>query len=278
MRMESDRVVSTKLKLACRARICCCQIDKPVPIPRSAISEVALKFRGVAKFYGKAAALRGVDLEIKDGECFGLVGVNGAGKTTLIKCLLDFCDTDAGTVEIFGLDHRLTAARSRLAFLPERFSPPYYLTGRDFLEFLLKLRGLSYEDAKARAMLEALDLDPNCLSRSVRSYSKGMAQKLGLAGCFLTERDLYVLDEPTSGLDPKARALCKSLLRRLRCQGKTVFFTSHSLADVAETCDRMAVAHDGRIFFVGPPSELKRKYDKEDLEQAFLCCIARPNE
>jgi ABC-2 type transport system ATP-binding protein len=248
-----------------------------IQAPPGAPFEIALKFEGVSKMYGTAAALRDVRLEVRGGECFGLVGVNGAGKTTLIKCLLDFCETDAGKVEIFGLDHRLTAARRRLAFLPERFSPPYYLTGRDFLEFLLKLRGVSYEEAKARAMLDALDLDPNCLSRPVRSYSKGMAQKLGLAGCFLTERDLYVLDEPTSGLDPKARALCKSLLRRLKSQNKTVFFTSHSLADVAETCDRMAVAHDGRIFFVGPPSELQHQYDTRDLEQAFLCCIARSN-
>jgi ABC-2 type transport system ATP-binding protein len=240
-------------------------------------TEIALKFQRVSKFYGSFQALKEVNLEVREGECFGLVGVNGAGKTTLIKCLLDFCETDSGCIEIFGLDHRSTASRRRLAFLPERFSPPYYLTGRDFLAYLLNLRGLRYDQTQAKAMLAQLDLDPVCLSRPVRSYSKGMAQKLGLVGCFLTQRDLYVLDEPTSGLDPKARALFKDIARRLRAESKTIFFTSHSLPDVAETCDRIAVTHDGRVFFMGTPSELRHRYDNEDLEQAFLHLIACPS-
>ena len=107
----------------------------------------------------------------------------------------------------------------------------------------------------------------------VRAYSKGMTQKLGLAACFLSRKDLYILDEPTSGLDPRARALLKSQLRELKRQGRSVFFTSHALADVAEICDRMAVLHSGSVCFAGTPRALCEEYAGADLEQAFLRCI-----
>jgi ABC-2 type transport system ATP-binding protein len=100
-----------------------------------------------------------------------------------------------------------------------------------------------------------------------------MTQKLGLAACFLSGKDLYVFDEPTSGLDPKARALLKSKLRELKQQACTVFLTSHALADVAEVCDRMAVMHAGRLRFAGTPAQLCRQFASDDLEQAFLRCI-----
>src|SRR5262245_45973633 len=98
------------------------------------MSDIALQFTEVAKTYSGVAALSGFSLEVRRGEFFGLVGVNGAGKTTLIKCLLDFCDADGGSIRIFSVPHSTTTARSRLAFLPERFNPPFYLTGRDFLQ------------------------------------------------------------------------------------------------------------------------------------------------
>ena len=217
--------------------------------------------------------LHDVSFEVASGEFFGLVGVNGAGKTTLLKCLLDFCDTDGGGIEIFGTSHRLTAARRRLAFLPERFNPPYFLTGEDFIRYVLEMQSLSYERPRAEHMLRTLDLDLAALNLPVRAYSKGMTQKLGLAACFLSGKDLYVLDEPTSGLDPKARALLKSQLRELKQKARTVFFTSHALADVAEMCDRMAVMHAGSLCFAGTPAELCRQFASDDLEQAFLRCI-----
>lgn len=238
------------------------------------LSDTALRFTDVAKAYSGVAALGGFSLEVKRGEFFGLVGVNGAGKTTLIKCLLDFCDTDGGAIEIFGVPHHATASRSRLAFLPERFNPPFYLTGRDFLQYLLGLHGTAYDEARVARMFAALDLDPSALDRPVRAYSKGMTQKLGLAACLLSGKDLYVLDEPTSGLDPKARALLKTELRALHEAGRTVFFTSHALADVAEMCDRMAVLHAGKLRFAGSPNELIGRYGAPDLERAFLSCIA----
>jgi ABC-2 type transport system ATP-binding protein len=235
----------------------------------------ALRFQHVVKRYGAASVLHGVDLELRAGECFGLVGVNGAGKTSLIKCLLDFCALDDGSITIFGQPHHQPAARQPLGFLPERFTPPYYLTGADFIRYLLTLQGLAYQPQAAAAMLAALDLDADALKKTVRSYSKGMTQKLGLAACLLARKPLYVLDEPMSGLDPKARALLKDQLRALHRAGSTLFLTSHALADVDELCDRMAILHDGRIRFAGTPAECRAEYRADTLEQAFLACIAQ---
>mgnify|MGYP001199979290 CR=1 len=238
------------------------------------MSDIALRFAQVEKRYAGVPALNRLSLEVRHGEFFGLVGVNGAGKTTLIKCLLDFCDADAGAVEIFGIPHSATAARARLAYLPERFSPPFYLTGRDFLRYMLKLYRAPYDEGAVTRVFGALDLLPSALDRPARTYSKGMTQKLGLASCLLSGKDLYVLDEPAGGLDPKARALLKAQLAALNRAGRTVFFTSHALADVAEMCDRMAVLHAGQLRFAGTPREFAGRYGASDLEQAFLACIA----
>lgn len=233
----------------------------------------ALAFRDVAKAYGRKLALDGVSLDVDRGTAFGLVGMNGAGKTTLLKCLLDFSRPDRGDIAIFGTSSRESAARARLAFLPERFVPPYFLTGRDFLRYMLALQYLPYTEDAARSMLAALDLDPLALDLPVRAYSKGMTQKLGLCACFLAGRDALVLDEPTSGLDPKARALLKRELRRQHALGRTLFLTSHALADVEELCSRMAVLHQGRLRFTGTPAAFRERYDAPDIETAYLACI-----
>jgi ABC-2 type transport system ATP-binding protein len=233
----------------------------------------ALRFTRVNKRYGSAVALDDFSLTVAARQTFGLVGMNGAGKTTLIKCLLDFSEADGGEIEIFGVSSHLTRSRSRLAFLPERFNPPYYLTGRDFLRYMLQLQEVTYRHDQAQRTLLALDLDLSALAKPVRAFSKGMTQKLGLAACLLSRKDLYILDEPTSGLDPKARALLKDQLRAVRDQGRTIFFTSHALADVDELCDRMAVIHRGELRFVGTPGELRERHATPTLEQAFLACI-----
>jgi ABC-2 type transport system ATP-binding protein len=233
----------------------------------------ALAFRHVSKAFGTAVALGDIELEVGQGELFGLVGMNGAGKTTLIKCLLDASRADAGDIEVFGVTSVLPAARRRLAFLPERFNAPFYVTGRDFLRLMSRLYGRGYAEADARSVLGALDLDLAALDKPVRAYSKGMTQKLGLACCLLSERDLLLLDEPTSGLDPKARALLKAALRDRHARGTTVFFTSHSLFDVEELCDRMAVLHRGRIRYIGSPAGLRERHGAATLESAFLACL-----
>ena len=238
------------------------------------MSEIALRFAQVEKRYAGAPVVSGFSLDVRRGEFFGLIGVNGAGKTTLIKCLLDFCDADGGAIEIFSVPHTSTSARARIAYLPERFNPPFYLTGRDFLHYMLGLHRTRYDEAEAVRAFVALDLEPAALDRPARAYSKGMMQKLGLAACLLSGKDLYVLDEPTGGLDPKARALLKRELIALRRSGRTLFFTSHTLADVADLCDRLAVMHAGRLRFAGTPAELTGRTGTSSLEQAFLACIA----
>jgi ABC-2 type transport system ATP-binding protein len=236
-------------------------------------ANTAVRVAALRKRYGKLMALDAVDLVVPQGEAFGLVGANGAGKTTLIKCLLDLCAYESGSVEIFGLDAGVPESRRRLAYVPERFMPPYYLRSREFLELLVRTSQARYDAARAQSMLRDLELDAAVLERPVRQLSKGMTQKLGLAACFLLERDLYVLDEPMSGLDPAARVAVKSVLRRLAAEGRTLLFTSHVLADVEELCSSIAVLEKGSVRWHGPPDGLCDKYGETRLEQAFMRCI-----
>jgi ABC-type multidrug transport system ATPase subunit len=233
----------------------------------------AVRVRALAKRYGGRAALAGISLDVAAGEAFGLVGANGAGKTTLMKCALDLCAFDSGTIEIFGAPARLTGARRRLAYAPESFVPPYYLAGREFLDLMLTLAGERFDAARAARLLDELELERDVLERPARRLSKGMTQRLGLAACFLLERDLYLLDEPMSGLDPAARVAVKSVLRRLSAEGRTLFFTSHVLIDVEELCSSIAVLDAGRMRFRGPPAALCARYAEPRLESAFMRCL-----
>ena len=233
----------------------------------------ALRIAALVKRYNRHQALAGADLAVAAGEAFGLVGANGAGKTTLIKCLLDLCAFDSGSIEIFGVTAHHPAARRRLAYLPERFNPPHFLRGREFLAMMSELAGTRYDPSRALVLLDELELDRHALERPARTLSKGMTQKLGLAGCFLLPRDLYVLDEPMSGLDPAARVAVKAVLRRLAAQGRTLFFTSHVLADVDELCTSIAVLERGRVRFRGAPAALCTRYREPSLERAFMRCI-----
>jgi ABC-2 type transport system ATP-binding protein len=233
----------------------------------------ALRVGALVKRYGNFEALAGVDLEIAAGEAFGLVGANGAGKTTLIKCILDLAAFDGGSVEIFQVKSTNPAARRRLAYLPERFNPPYYLRAREFLATMFELAGQRYDAPRVSSLLEELELERGVLEQPVRTLSKGMTQKLGLAACFQLPRDLYVLDEPMSGLDPAARVAVKSVLRRLAAEGRTLFFTSHVLADVDELCASIAVLERGRVRFRGTPGALCERYGGPNLEHAFMRCI-----
>lgn len=232
-----------------------------------------LTFQEVSKRFGQNDVLSGLNFHVKKGDFFAFVGANGQGKTTLIKGLLDFIKMDGGSIFIHGKNHRETEARSGVAYLPERFNPPYFLKGGEFLQYVTQLHKQPYEMDEVSETLNALDLDVAALDRPVRTYSKGMTQKLGLAGVFLSGRDLLVLDEPMSGLDPKARVLLKRRLLKLRSQGKTLFFSTHLLADVEELCDQMAILHQGQLRFEGSPTACRQKYPGNTLEESFIQCI-----
>lgn len=237
------------------------------------MSAAVITINQVVKRYGRQTVLSGVDLGVEEGECFGLVGVNGAGKTTLIKCLLDFTRADSGSIEIYSTKSTLDAARERLAYLPEKFLAPYYLTGREFLEYMARLYKTPFDREKFRDMSRLLDLDFSSMDKEARKFSKGMSQKLGLAACLMSGRDLFVMDEPMSGLDPRARAYLKRHLMKLKQQGKTLFFSTHLLTDVVALCDRVAVLHEGQVRFIGSPAECCRNYEADDFEQAYIKCV-----
>lgn len=228
----------------------------------------------VYKSYNKLPVLNGVDLIIDESCVFSLIGVNGAGKTTLIKCLLDFHSFDSGDVKLFESNPSQSLSRSHLSYLPERFLPPYYLNGQQFLNYIFDLHKSSVDVVRVKQMLNDLDLSEDILKKSVREFSKGMAQKLGLAALLLLDKKLLILDEPMSGLDPKARALVKKQLKLAKEKGKTIFFSSHLLADVEELSDRIGILHEGKIAFCGTPDECKQTYQASTLEDAFLKCIS----
>ncbi len=240
---------------------------------RSEPAAAPLRVSGLVKRFGAREVIAGVDLALERGEALGLAGVNGAGKTTLIKCVLDLCAHDRGSIEIYGRSSREARARSRLAYLPEQFVPPHYLRGAEFLRTTLALSGVAFDPSRARTLCEELELEAEALERPVRQLSKGMSQKLGLVACFLAERDLLVLDEPMSGLDPASRVAVKSALRRVVARGGTLLLTSHLLADLDELCAAIAVLDRGRIRFRGAPDEMRARYEAPDLEHAFLRCV-----
>ena len=247
--------------------------ESPEPARRAPRAN-AIEFSAVTKRLGRRPVLTRLSFEVRAGEIFGLVATNGAGKTTCIKCLLDLCHVDAGRIRIFGRAATAPESRRPLAYLPERFVPPRHLYGREFLRFMSRMHRVEPEPERVREVLAALDLEPSALDEPVRHYSKGTAQKLGLAACLLADKPLLVLDEPMSGLDPKARVLARRYLRGLRDAGATVFLSTHLLADAGGLCDRMGVLHDGAMRFVGSPARLRERFPATTLEESWIASIS----
>ncbi len=233
----------------------------------------AVSIQGVTADYGQGPVIKDISFDLKAGETFGLMGLNGAGKTTLIKIILGLMEAKSGAVEIFGRQRLDPESKKSIAYLPEKFEPPVFLSGLEFVEFSLKLYHRPYDVESVMQAADRVSLSRAALKRRVNTYSKGMRQKTGLMGTWLTECPLLILDEPMSGLDPRARALVKDEIMACRRRGMTVFLSSHILADMDEICDRVAVLHDGAIQFVGTPQDLKQKTRQEYLERAFLKTI-----
>ena len=197
-----------------------------------------------------------LSLAVQRGEVFGFLGPNGAGKTTSIKMLLGLVAPTSGSGAVLGSPIGNRAVRARLGFLPEHFRFQDWLTGRELLHVHGSLLGLSGKDAKARAqtLLARVDL-LDAANRPIRTYSKGMMQRVGLAQALLGDPDLVFLDEPTSGLDPLGRLLVRDVIHELKARGTTVFLNSHLLGEVEATCDRVVFMKEGRAIHDMPVGE-----------------------
>ncbi len=236
----------------------------------------ALSVKNVSIAYGGIPAITDINLDVHQGETFGLIGLNGAGKTTMIKAILGLRNQDKGEITVMGQSSSGKSARANLAFLPERFEPPWFLSGLEFVKFSQKIYKQPFNEKKVYEMAESLALDTRALKRRVQSYSKGMRQKLGLIATLMTNCSLLILDEPMSGLDPKARTLVKKLLVENNAgKDRTIFLSSHILSDMDEICDRVCVLDESIIKFTGTPAEMKKQTNANNLEQSFLDLIEK---
>ena len=212
-------------------------------------------------------ALRGVDLEVGRGMVFGLLGPNGAGKTTLVKILLGLVGRYGGQAEIFGERVGRPAPRQRVGYLPEAHRLPIHLTGRQVLIMFGMLCGKDrrWLNQRVDGWLETVDMRSDA-NRKVREYSKGMAQRIGLAQALIHEPELVVLDEPTDGVDPVGRAAIREVVQNLKDSGVTVFINSHLLMEVELICDRVVIMDKGKIIRAGSIDELTPRTGKLRVE------------
>jgi ABC-2 type transport system ATP-binding protein len=224
--------------------------------------------------YETKKALNGLSLAVHQGEVFGFLGPNGAGKTTTMNVLLGFVRATAGDAWLFGVNVREPIARQRIGYLPELTYYYKFLTAEETLRFYAKIFRIpkSEVDKRIETVLKLVELT-SARNRPIRTYSKGMQQRVGLAQALINNPDLLVLDEPTSGLDPLGRMKVREIIQRLRNEGKTVFFSSHELGEVETVCDRVAILHEGELKAEGRVNELVRHYKQDNLEQVFLKII-----
>ncbi|MEO5989791.1 MAG: ABC transporter ATP-binding protein [Candidatus Eisenbacteria bacterium] len=210
--------------------------------------DVVIETDGLRKRFGDKLAVADLSLSVKQGEVFGFLGPNGAGKTTSLKMLLGLIEPTAGRGTVLGKPLGDRASRAKLGFLPEHFRFQDWLTGRELLRFHGRLFGLSGAALERRVeeLLGRVDL-LDAAHRLVGTYSKGMAQRVGLAQALLNHPALVFLDEPTSGLDPIGRLLVRDVIHELREQGTSVFLNSHLLGEVEATCDRVVFVKQGRV-------------------------------
>jgi ABC-2 type transport system ATP-binding protein len=220
-------------------------------------NELAIDTRSLQKAYGSQVAVRGLTLEVARGEVFGFLGPNGAGKTTSIKMLLGLVKPTSGNAMLLGRPITDRHARARAGFLPEHFRFHDWLTAAEFMTLHGQLFGMDSARLARRTneLLELVGLMP-FHGKQLRTFSKGMLQRIGLAQALLNEPEIVFLDEPTSGLDPVGRRLVRDIIRQLRQEGTTVFLNSHLLSEVEITCDRVAFIKHGEVVRVSPISAL----------------------
>jgi ABC-2 type transport system ATP-binding protein len=216
--------------------------------------------RELRKHYGRIQALKGVSLAVERGQIYGLLGQNGAGKTTLIKILLGIAKKTDGDASLLGAPAGTTDIRRRVGYLPEDHQFPPYHTGYSLMEFYGTLYGVSKDDRR-RKIPETLELVgiAGRMNSKIKTYSKGMKQRLGIAQSLLHDPEVIFLDEPTDGVDPLGRREIRELMGRLKEKGHTIFLNSHLLGEVELICDRVAILQRGELVREGTIAELTER-------------------
>lgn len=209
------------------------------------------------KTYGRIEALKGVSLKVEKGQIYGLLGQNGAGKTTLIKILLGIVQKTSGDASLLGEQAGTTDVRRRVGYLPEDHQFPGYHTGQSLMEFYGTLYGVpsGVQQTLIPKALETVGIAGRAKSK-IKTYSKGMKQRLGIAQALLHKPDLIILDEPTDGVDPLGRREIRELMGKLKADGHTIFLNSHLLGEVELICDRVAILQQGKLVREGTIKEL----------------------
>lgn len=231
-----------------------------------------IQTRDLRKEYRGVAALRGVSLKVEPGEIFGLLGQNGAGKTTLIKILLGIVKLSDGEASLFGKPAGDSGVRQRVGYLPEDHRFPEYHSAYSLMEYYGELYSVprSVRQKRIPELLEQVGLGERMHSK-IRTYSKGMKQRVGIAQAIFHKPDLIFLDEPTDGVDPVGRREIREMLENLKKQGTTIFVNSHLLGEIELMCDRVAVMQKGELIREG------RVQDLTVQRGVFVVSIAEPN-
>jgi ABC-2 type transport system ATP-binding protein len=218
-----------------------------------------LEVRGLQKHYGATKALRGVDLDVHEGEIFGFLGANGAGKTTFTKCLTGIIQPTQGSIRIDGIDAlaNRTGSLQKIGIVPDEYQLYEHLTARQNVDYYASLYGLKGEEKQQRVQ-EVLEISgmADKADKKAKAFSHGMKQRTCIAQAILHNPRLIILDEPTNGLDPRGAFELRQLMKALAATGTTVFLNSHVMSEVEQVCDRIAVVRDGRIVATGTPQEI----------------------
>ncbi len=241
------------------------------------MDNVAVYVRDLRKRYGRIEALRGISFSVKRGEIFGIVGPNGAGKTTTLRIIATLIKPTSGIVKVFNLDvvkHR-NKVRKLISYLPEEAGVYDRLTGWENLLFFARLYAEDYSEAEMMANYGARIADLGSrLYDKAETYSKGMKRRLLLAKTLMLKPKLALLDEPTTGLDVFAAVEIRNLIKEYAKEfNTTIILSSHNMLEVEFLCDRVALINKGIIIDIGTPTDLKEKYNVNNLEEAFVNAI-----
>ena len=228
----------------------------------------SVEIKNVSKSFGKVEALKGINLQVNEGEVFAYIGPNGAGKSTTIRVLLGILQATSGAASVFGKDVWKDAVEihKRIAYVPGDVNLWPNLTGGEVIDLFVNLRG-THDKALRERLIKDFDLDP---AKKCRTYSKGNRQKVALVAAFASEVDLYILDEPTSGLDPLMEQVFQECVLEQKKKGKGVFLSSHVMPEVERLCDRVGIIREGELVEVGTLDELRhltRYYMKVSTEK-----------